>query len=58
MLKKFIMNLLPDLSPSVSPMIAAARIIKKLNKDAKVVFIGPCIAKKAEAKDKGFNWRL
>ncbi len=52
MLKKVYKELIPDLSPSVSPMIAAARIIKKLNKDAKVVFIGPCIAKKAEAKDK------
>lgn len=52
MLKKVYNDLIPDLSPSVSPMIAAARIIKKLNKDAKVVFIGPCIAKKAEAKDK------
>lgn len=52
MLKKVYKELVPDLSPSVSPMIAAARIIKKLNQDAKVVFIGPCIAKKAEAKEK------
>lgn len=52
MLKKVYKNLVPDLSPSVSPMIAAGRIIKSLNKDAKVVFIGPCIAKKAEAKEK------
>ncbi len=51
MLKKVYKELVPDLSPSVSPMIAAGRIIKKLNPDAKVVFIGPCIAKKAEAKD-------
>ena len=43
---------MPDLSPSVSPMIAAGRIIKALNPEAKVVFIGPCIAKKAEAKEK------
>lgn len=52
MLKKVYTELVPDLSPSVSPMIAAGRIIKKLNKDAKVVFVGPCIAKKAEAKEK------
>lgn len=52
MLRKVYKDLVPDLSPSVSPMIAAGRIIKKLNKDAKVVFIGPCIAKKAEAKEK------
>lgn len=55
MLKKVYRELIPNLSPSVSPMVAAARIIKKLNKDAKVVFIGPCIAKKAEAKDKDLN---
>ena len=55
MLRKVYKELVPDLSPSVSPMVAAARIIKKLNNDAKVVFIGPCIAKKAEAKDKDLN---
>ncbi|MGG7177767.1 [Fe-Fe] hydrogenase large subunit C-terminal domain-containing protein [Clostridium paraputrificum] len=52
MLKKVYNDLVPDLSPSVSPMIAAGRVIKKLNQEAKVVFIGPCIAKKAEAKEK------
>lgn len=55
MLRKVYKELVPDLSPSVSPMVAAARMIKSLNKDAKVVFIGPCIAKKAEAKDKDLN---
>ncbi|MBP3917026.1 [Fe-Fe] hydrogenase large subunit C-terminal domain-containing protein, partial [Clostridium sp.] len=52
MLKKVYKELVPNLSPSVSPMIAAGRVIKSLNKDAKVVFVGPCIAKKAEAKEK------
>lgn len=52
MLKKVYKDLVPDLSPSVSPMVAAGRVIKKLNPEAKVVFIGPCIAKKAEAKEK------
>ncbi|MDB2154534.1 [Fe-Fe] hydrogenase large subunit C-terminal domain-containing protein [Clostridium butyricum] len=51
MLKKVYTSLVKDLSPSISPMIAAGRIIKKINPDAKVVFIGPCIAKKAEAKE-------
>lgn len=51
MLKKVYSSLIKDLSPSVSPMIAAGRVIKTLNPDAKVVFIGPCIAKKAEARD-------
>ena len=52
MLKKVYKELVPDLSPSVSPMIGAGRIIKKLDPEAKVVFVGPCIAKKAEAKEK------
>ena len=52
MLKKVYGELIPNLSPSVSPMIATGRIIKSINKEAKVVFIGPCVAKKAEAKDK------
>lgn len=52
MLKKVYKELVPDLSPSVSPMIAAGRILKKLNKDTKVVFIGPCIAKKLRQRKK------
>ena len=52
MIKKVYSELIDDVSPSVSPMIAAGKVIKKLNEDAKVVFIGPCIAKKAEAKEK------
>jgi iron only hydrogenase large subunit-like protein len=50
---KLIENKFPDLmehiSPSVSPMVASARVIKQFEPDAKVVFIGPCIAKKSEA---------
>ncbi|WP_055666410.1 [Fe-Fe] hydrogenase large subunit C-terminal domain-containing protein [Desnuesiella massiliensis] len=52
MLKRVYGNLVKHVSPSVSPMIAAGRVLKKLNDDCKVVFIGPCIAKKAEAKEK------
>lgn len=50
---KLIENKFPDLvhhiSPSVSPMVASARVIKALQPEAKVVFIGPCVAKKSEA---------
>lgn len=38
------------ISGTVSPMVATARMIKKEDKDAVVVFIGPCTAKKAEIK--------
>jgi iron only hydrogenase large subunit-like protein len=33
-------------------MVAAGRVLKEVYKDCKVIFIGPCIAKKNEAKDK------
>lgn len=52
MLKKTYNEMVKYVSPSVSPMIAAGRVIKTLNNNCKVVFIGPCIAKKAERKDK------
>jgi len=52
MIKKSYPDIYGHLSPSVSPMIASGRILKKLYKNAKVVFIGPCIAKKAESKEK------
>lgn len=38
------------ISSTVSPMIATGRLIKEENPDVKVVFIGPCTAKKAEIK--------
>ena len=45
-------SLVPALAPVVSPMIASGRIIKsKLGADTRVVFIGPCIAKRKEARD-------
>lgn len=52
MIRKIYSLLVPHLPASVSPMVACGRAIKKLYPNAKTVFIGPCIAKKAEAKDK------
>lgn len=43
-------QLLDKVSHTVSPMVATARWIKKQHPGAKVVFIGPCIAKKSEVK--------
>ncbi len=51
-LKRVYYDLIPEVSPSVSPMVAMARILKKLDPEVKTVFIGPCIAKKAEAKER------
>ncbi|MEA4900665.1 [Fe-Fe] hydrogenase large subunit C-terminal domain-containing protein [Desulfitobacterium sp.] len=51
MVKRVYHALVPHILPSVSPMVACGRGIKRLHPEAKVVFIGPCIAKKAEAKE-------
>ena len=42
-------SLVGNLAPIVSPMVAAARAIRRMyGADLKVVFVGPCIAKKDE----------
>jgi iron only hydrogenase large subunit-like protein len=51
MVKRVYRELVPHISPSVSPMVACGRGIKHLHPGARVVFVGPCIAKKAEAKE-------
>ncbi len=49
--EKYKTEYLPYLSPVVSPLIGHAKIMKKrLGDDVKVVFIGPCIAKKQEIR--------
>ncbi|MFP4106854.1 MAG: [Fe-Fe] hydrogenase large subunit C-terminal domain-containing protein [Phycisphaerae bacterium] len=51
--EKYHPELTDQLAPIVSPMVAAARAIKReYGKDIRVVFIGPCIAKKGEAASK------
>jgi two-component system NtrC family sensor kinase len=45
-------ELVDHLAPLVSPMVAASRNLKKkYGDDIQVVFIGPCIAKKAESDE-------
>ena len=51
MIKKLYHQLLPNVPGSVSPMIAGGRTVKALHPNAKTVFIGPCLAKKAERKE-------
>ena len=47
--EKYYPELIPNLAPIVSPMIAEARVVKSLYGDhTKIVFIGPCVAKKGE----------
>lgn len=52
LIEKYYPQLIPYLAPVVSPMIAHGRMIKQqMGADTKVVFVGPCIAKKQEAQD-------
>ena len=52
MIRRIYSQLVPHVPPSVSPMVACGRAIKLLHPSAKTVFIGPCLAKKAEAREK------
>lgn len=45
--RRFLKNI-PD---SVSPMVACGRAVKQLAPGARTVFIGPCLAKKVEARE-------
>ena len=48
-IEKYHPSLVPHLAPIASPMVAAARAARKIyGDDLKLVFIGPCIAKKDE----------
>ena len=52
LVEKYYPQLIDSLAPIVSPMVAMGRVIKwRYNPEAKIVFIGPCVAKKAEAVD-------
>lgn len=50
LIEKYYPALTGQMAPVVSPMIAHGRLIKQIyGEDTKVVFLGPCIAKKEEA---------
>lgn len=51
MIRKIYSELMPHVPGAVSPMIASGRAVKHLYPDALTIFIGPCIAKKAEARE-------
>lgn len=51
-IEKYHGPLVPHLAKIVSPMIAIGKYLKAdISKDLKVVFIGPCVAKKEEASE-------
>lgn len=52
MIKKHYPELTDNISTTVSPMCAVSRMLKSKDKDTVTVFIGPCIAKKDERRNK------
>ncbi len=50
LIQKYYPEVIPNLAPVISPMQAHCRDLKRRHSDAKTVFIGPCISKKAEAE--------
>jgi iron only hydrogenase large subunit-like protein len=52
MIRRVYNELMPHVPGAVSPMIASGRTIKFLYPESVTIFIGPCIAKKAEAREK------
>ena len=52
MAKKLFPDFKPYISMALTPMVLTGRLIKKEHPNAKVVFIGPCAAKKLEASRK------
>ncbi len=53
MIQLYYPSALKYLAPVDSPMIAHAKMLRARYPDAKIIFIGPCIAKKREAKESG-----
>lgn len=51
MIRKDFQKIAGHLPASVSPMIACGRIVKKLHEGCKTIFVGPCMAKKAEIRE-------
>jgi len=51
LVEKYFPSLIPQLAPVASPMLAHARMLREIyGPRIKVVFIGPCVAKKHEAQ--------
>ncbi|MEG0319976.1 MAG: [Fe-Fe] hydrogenase large subunit C-terminal domain-containing protein [Niameybacter sp.] len=49
LIERYYSDLIPNMMPIVSPMVAHGRMIKEVSKEAYTVFIGPCISKICEA---------
>ena len=52
MVKKSFPTMRENISMALTPMVITARMVKKEHPDARIVFVGPCSAKKLEASRK------
>ena len=55
LVEKHFPNLIPCLAPVKTPMAVHISMLRKEHPDGKFVFVGPCIAKKAEAEQTAEN---
>ena len=55
---KHLPELIEHVSLTPSPMVYAHEMVRKREPNAKTVFIGPCVAKRSEAKRKGIDFVL
>lgn len=56
LIEKYYPSLIKYMAPIVSPMIAHGKILKETyGAESFVVFVGPCVSKKAESKDEKYN---
>lgn len=53
--KRSFSDLSIHISTMVSPMIAMSRLVRKTDPDSVIIFIGPCTAKKEEARQKDIS---
>ena len=58
LVRKHLPGFLPHVSDTPSPMIYAAQLARKEFPDAEIVFVGPCIAKRVEAAQRGVDYVL
>lgn len=50
LVEKYYPELIPNLAPIATPMVASAKVVKQLHNDnVKIVYVGPCVESKNEA---------
>lgn len=57
--EKYVPELVDVLAPVVSPMVATARVLRKIHgENIRVVFLGPCTSKKRESIDEDLSYEI